>query len=102
MRKIRTRHTELLRLHLRLGSALSCSLQSLFLSTTSSKAEVYICQKASPKENERGIYCPTLLELNSLFDVLKCLGDTAVHIDSGPLSRKKKCQNQKQFRLRLI
>ena len=102
MRKIGIRHTELLRLHLRLRSALSCSLQSLFLSTTSSKAEVHICQKAAPKENERRIYCPALLELNSLYNVLKCMGDTAVYIDSGPLSRKKKCQNQKQFRLRLI
>ena len=102
MRKIGIRRTELLRLYLRLRSALSCSLQSLFLSTTSSKAEVHICQKAAPKENERRIYCPALLELNSLYNVLKCMGDTAVHIDSGPLSRKKKCQNQKQFRLRLI
>ena len=104
MRKIGNRHTELLRLHLRLRSPLSCSLQSLFLSTTSSKAEVHICQKTAPKENERRIYCPVLLELNSLYNVLKGMGDTAVLIGSGPLSRKKKCQNhhQKQFRLRLI
>ena len=89
-RKIAIRHTEFLRLHLRLRSALSCSLQSLFLSTTSPKAEVHICQKAAPKENERRIYSLALLELNSLYNVLMCMGDTAVHIDSGPLSRKKK------------
>ena len=100
--KVKIRHTELSRLHLLLRSPLSCSLQSLFLSATSSKGEVHICQKAAPKENERRIYCPALLELNSLYNVLKCMGDTAVHIDSGPLSRKKKCENQKQFRLRLI
>ena len=104
MWKIGNRHTELLRLHLQLRSPLSCSLQSLFLSTTSSKAAVHICQKAAPKENERRIYCPVLLELNNLYNVLKGMGDAAVHIDSGPLSSKKKCQNhdQKQSRLRLI
>ena len=104
MQKIGIRHTELLSLHLRLQSALSCSLQSFFLSTSSSKAEVHICQKAALKENERRIYCPALqlVELNSLYNLPKWIGDRAVHIDSGPLSRKKKCQNQKQFRLRLI
>ena len=44
----------------------------------------------------------SLLELNSSCNVLNCMGDTAVHIDSGPSSRKKKFQNQKQFGLRLI
>ena len=48
------------------------------LSTTSSKAEVHICQKTAPKENERRIYCPVLLELNSLYNVLKGMRDTAV------------------------
>lgn len=50
-------------------------------------------------ENERRIYCLAFLESNN---VLKCMGDTAVHIDSGPSSRKKRCQNQKQFGLGLI
>ena len=41
------------------------------LSTTSSKAEVHFCQKTAPKEN-------VLMELNSLYNVLKGMRDTAV------------------------
>ena len=68
------RHTEIQRLHLRLRSTLFCSLQTLFLLTMVSEGEVQgvnICQKTAPKENERLIYCPALLELNSLYCVLK-------------------------------
>ena len=79
IQKIGIRHTEISRLHLQLRSTLLCSLQILFLSAMFSEGEVQgvnIYLKAAPMENERPLYCPALLQLNSLYNVLKCIRDT--------------------------
>ena len=43
--------------------------------------------------------CPARLKLRSLQNKLNSMGDTAVHTESGPWSRKTKCHNWKQLRL---
>ena len=45
---------------------------------------VNICYKAAPNENESAIYCPALPEINSLYNVLKCMGDTLSCFDINP------------------
>ena len=44
----------------------------------------------------------SIFPLKSLYNVLKCMGYTAVHIDSGLLSRKKKCQSEAVWALTLL
>ena len=41
--------------------------------------------------------CPAILELKSLQEFFSSMGDTAVHTDSGPRSRKTKWHNQRQL-----
>ena len=48
-------------------------------------------------EEERRLYCPVILELKWLQNLFSSIGDTVVHTESGPRSRKTKWHNQKQF-----
>ena len=41
-------------------------------------------------EEERRLYCPAILEFESLKNFFSSMGHTAVHTDMGPQSRKTK------------